>query len=112
MKTKCTFTPILQISKKVSQDIVPYRFVNYAGQLASTGEKALGVSEDTWLSASTASLVAIGTAVLETSGTVAIGNKISADTNGKAKVTSSTEEVNGYAITGCTGAGMISILLT
>jgi len=99
------------IEKQLVENVAAYRFVNHLGSLCRQDQKALGVTDDGYITGDFASIQFLGTAVVETATTVYLGDAIVSDNNGKAK-TGGGGSVNGYALTGTTGVGIITVMLS
>jgi len=106
-----SYKPIMTLSIKAGEDIPKYRFVDYEGNIAGAGEKALGVTMFSYKANQTASTITLGTAIIETAGAISIGDIVTSDANGKAVVIDTDDEANGRALTACTAAGFITILI-
>ena len=106
-----TYHPVQAISVKALEDLNAFRFVSHLGSVCAVDSKALGVSEVDWVNGEMASVVSLGTIAIETSTTVNVGDKITSDASGKAKLVAGSEELNGRALNGCTGAGFVTINL-
>lgn len=106
-----TYQPVQLLSVKASANLPAFRFVDYSGALCTEGSRALGVTEIDWLDEELASVVSLGTVVVETSEAILAGADVSADDDGKAKTALALEAINGRAIEGCAGAGFIKIKL-
>lgn len=106
-----TYQPLQLLSVKASEDLPSFRFVDFGGGLCTEGSRALGVTEIDWLRDELASVVTLGTVVVETSEAILRGADVSSDGNGKAKTAGVLEAVNGRAVEGCSGAGFIRIKL-
>lgn len=111
MSKNLTYDPIQKISIKIDEDIPAFRFVDASGSLCAESEKAIGVTDSDWLNGDVASVVSLGTAIIETSGAVAVGDKVSCSTNGMGKTIFGSEEINGWALTATSGAGFIKIIV-
>lgn len=112
MSKNTAFSPTQVISIKSSSLISEHRFVNFSGSLTANPAQVLGVSYLEHNSNEIIPIITLGTAIIETSEAIAIGDKVSATTSGKAKVSGAEDKVNGRAISACSGAGFITILLT
>ena len=106
-----TYQPVQLLTVQATADLPAYRFVSNAGALCIEGARALGVTEIDWLDGELASVVSLGTIVVESSEAINAGADVSSDTDGKAKTAELNEAVNGRAIDSCAGAGFIKIKL-
>lgn len=106
-----THQPILSISVNSAEDIPANRFVSYVGTKCSTETKSLGVSEIDIYTGVLSQVTVLGVMVIETSGSINIGDEVTADTDGKAKVAEAGMPINGRALTACSGAGFVRIIL-
>lgn len=111
MSNNLTYDPIQKISVKVDEDVPAFRFVDAGGSICTESEKAIGVTDSDWLDGDIASVITLGTAIIETTGAVSVGANVSCSTNGKGKTIFGEEEINGRALTGTSGAGFVKILL-
>jgi hypothetical protein len=93
-----TYQPAHTVSIKAGEDLEPFRFISHLGTLCATETKSLGVTEISWNEDDIASVVTLGVMPVETSGVIAAGNNVTADTDGKAKAATGTMPVNGRAI--------------
>jgi hypothetical protein len=105
------YNPTLILSTKASADLIANRFLGFSGNYPPADAKALGVVDAPWLNDELANVIVSGTAVVETDVVVAVGDAITSDSNGKAKLVLTTEKVNGYAVTSTSGAGFVTVLL-
>ncbi|MCX7909856.1 MAG: DUF2190 family protein [Ignavibacteria bacterium] len=106
-----TFQPILTITIKTTTELPSYRFVDFLGKTCDENQKALGVTVGKWKSGGYAGIIVLGTALVEASGTISVGDKVTSDSQGKAKVATTGAEVNGRAL-GSAGPGdLVRILL-
>ncbi|MFP4527294.1 MAG: DUF2190 family protein [Candidatus Kapaibacterium sp.] len=106
-----TYQPVQSLTVAAAEDLPAYRFVAIGGSLCTAGELALGVTDLAWLSGENASVVSLGTIVVETSGAVTAGDDVAADASGKAKTAEAGNAINGRALDGTTGAGFVKIKL-
>lgn len=106
-----TYHPLCYFTIKSATDILPNRFIGFDGAYSGDEEKALGVSDSEWASNEFASIIISGIAVVESSEELVAGDKITSDTDGKAKKAISTEPINGYSLDTITAAGFVRILL-
>jgi hypothetical protein len=106
-----TYQPVSYFTIKATADLLPNRFVSFTGGYPDAESKSLGVADSKWVEGENASVITIGTAVVESSVAVNAGDKITSDTDGKAKKASGAMPVNGRSLDTTTGAGFIRILL-
>lgn len=107
-----TYQPVQLITVKADEDLPAFRFVDFTGKLCQEESLALGVTEVDWLDGSYASVVTLGTIIIETDSAVAVGEPITSSNEGKAKKAEGTVPINGVALDSCTGAGFIRIKLS
>lgn len=110
--TNKTYQPVQIITVKALQEVPAYRFVNHRGQLCSDNQKSLGVTPLGFPSGTFASVITLGVAIVESSSTINIGDKITSDSVGKAKVAPAGAEINGYALSSANPGDFLRILLT
>lgn len=106
-----TFQSILNITHTANEDITPFRFVDYAGNLAADNERALGIADINYTSGEKMSLTVLGVAIIETSGAIAKGQNVTSAINGKGRLAVGAENVLGRALDASTGSDFIRILL-
>ncbi len=106
-----TYQPVQYLTVKSAEALPACRFVAFDGTVAGDAEKALGVTEIEWLADEYASVVSIGTAVVETDGTISTGDDITSDADGKARAAVAGEAVNGRALEDAASAGYVKIML-
>lgn len=110
-KSKNTHQPVLYITKKAVADLPANRFVSYFGGVPSNETKALGVTDIKFLLGESASIQVLGTAIIETATALTIGDPVTTDATGKAKLATGAMPINGRVVVGTTGAGFATILL-
>ena len=110
MSTNLNYQPIQSLTIQAGGTIAKHRLIGFDGNYPSANAKGLGVTELDGVSGDLMNAISLGTCVIETSGTIAVGSKVGADTSGKAKVYA-TGDVIGVALTGVTGAGYIVMKL-
>jgi hypothetical protein len=113
---KSTYNPIGKIGIKATADIAAHVFVTPAGAAAGADKNAIGVSEYFMPSGETYGVITHGTALLELGGTVAVGDPIKSDANGKgvkATLTSGAlvEGVNAYALQAGVSGDVIEVFI-
>jgi hypothetical protein len=106
-----TYQPLLKLTLKANQDVPAFRFVDFNGNRCGNNVKALGCSDIGYNSGDSMSIIAVGTATIETSGAITKGNDVASATDGKGRSASPGEKVVGRALDTCTGADFIRILL-
>lgn len=111
MKNSVFYQPVLKISLKSTQDLPAARFVGYNGGLCSSGAKAIGATDKKWSSDKIISLVVLGTAAVESVGSINAGDNLASDANGRAVVATGTAAVNARALESTTNGGIIKVLL-
>jgi len=94
--------------------ITQARFVTHAGAQATIlGEKVLGVSSTDAATGKAVAIAALGVAIVDAGGVIAVGDDIITDANGKAVVDPplGTEYIIGQARTVGAAGGQIEVLL-
>ena len=92
------YQPILIHSIKAKTDIVQHRFIGLDGGYCSAGAKALGVSDVDIEKEQQLPVAVLGCLLIQAGGTIAVGDSVSSDENGKAIKTTDSAIVNGYAL--------------
>lgn len=104
MTTNKTYLPILIQGVRANTDLEQNRFVGFDGNYCSAGKKALGVVDVSTDKDQLCPYAAFGILLVVAGGTVAIGDSVTSDENGKAVKATSSDEINGYALdNGVTG---------
>jgi len=98
MTPNLSYQPVLRLTIKAAEDIPAYRLVDLTGHLSTTGGDVLGVSDYPVLAGELISLIVLGTAIISTSNTLNVGDKIISDDTGKAIITNISETPNGIVI--------------
>ena len=106
-----TYNPLLSLTIKAQSDLPHSRFIGFDGNPCAEGAPALGVTEIAWNSGQYAQVIAVGTAVVEASGTIVAGDSITSDTNGTARKAVTDDAVNGRAINAAESGGFVTIKL-
>ena len=111
-----TYNPLGKIGVTASEEIAAKLFVTPAGAVAGAAENAIGVSEYLMPSGETYGVITAGTALLELGGTVAVGDYIKSDANGKgvkATLTTGilTEDVNAIALDAGDSGDVIEVFI-
>lgn len=91
------YKPLLIESVKANADLVEHRFVGFNGKHCEAGVKAFGVVDVTTEKEQFAPVAVFGILLVEAGGTIALGDAIASDENGKAVKAESTAIINGYA---------------
>ena len=102
-----TYKPILIESIKAAVNIEKHRFIGFDGNYCQDKKKALGVSDVEVEAGQFAPVAISGILLVETSGVLALGDKITSDALGKAKLAANNDEINGYAVDPSAGTGEI-----
>lgn len=106
-----TYQPLSHFTIKAGSDILPNRFIGFDGSYPVAEGKSLGASDSKWLEGEQASVITIGTAIVEITEAINTGEPVTAAADGKAKKATGVMSVNGRALDTTTGAGFIRILL-
>lgn len=106
-----TYQPVQSISIKASADLPHARFIGYDGALSGDAELSLGVTEVSWLDEQYAQVITLGTAIVESAGTIAAGENVTSAANGKARKAITTDAVNGRALDSAEDGGFVRIKL-
>lgn len=104
------YKPLLIESVKTASDLVEHRFVGFNGNHCEAGAKALGVVDVSTEKDQFAPIALFGILLVESGGTIAVGDGIASDANGKAVKATSTALINGYALDAGTTGQKIRIL--
>jgi hypothetical protein len=113
---KSTYNPIGKIGVTATEDIAEKLFVTAAGKVAGADENAVGISEYFMPNGDTYGVITLGTALLTLGGTVAVGDHIKSDANGKgvkATLTSGAlvDGVNALALEAGVSGDVIEVLI-
>lgn len=95
--TNKLYKPLLIDSIKVTEDIEQHRFVGFDGKYCKSGAKALGVSDVAIENGQYAPVAIFGVLLVEAGGTIAVGDAVTSDENGKAVKVTDGATINGYA---------------
>lgn len=109
--TNRTYNPVQKLTLQAKEDIPEHRFINYSGNLCAVAEKSFGVSEIEWLNNQHISVITLGTAIIETDSAVNIGDQLTSTTDGKAKVATGSDSINGRALDSLGVAGYVRVML-
>lgn len=102
--TTRTYTPILIESIKTTVDLQQHRFAGFDGDYCAAGAKALGVVDVSTAKGEYAPVAVLGMLLVEAGGTIAVGDAVASDAEGKAVKVADSALANGYAIdAGTTG---------
>jgi len=110
-KSKNTHQPVLYITKKAVADLPANRFVSYFGGVPTNETKTLGINDIKFLNGESAGIQVLGTAIIETVTALTIGDAVTTDGTGKAKLVAGAMPINGRVVVGTTAAGFATILL-
>ncbi len=102
-----TYKPGIIDSVMAGQNLAKQRFVGFNGRHTNSGDKALGVCDASTEENQLAPVALNGILLIETGGSIAAGDKITSDGQGRAKTAGVNDEVNGYAIDESQGSGEI-----
>lgn len=105
------FQPTLALTIKATMDLPAYRFVDYQGKLCGENQKALGVCVGKWSNGSFASIIVLGTTIVEAGSAITAGDKVASDSTGRAKVATTGAEINGRALNSANTGEFVRILL-
>lgn len=106
-----TFQPILTLTIKTTSELQAYRFVDIQGKTCNANQKALGASIGKWSNGKYASIIVLGTAIVEAGGIIAAGDKLTSDAQGKAVVAVTGAEINGRALNSANPGDFVRVLL-
>ena len=105
------YKPLLIDSVKTATDVEQHRFIGFDGNYCKSGAKALGVSDVQTEKGQLAPVALFGILLVEAGGTVAVGDAVASDDNGKAVKADGSAIVNGYALDNGTVGKDIRILI-
>jgi len=106
-----TFQPVQILTIKATGDVAGNRFVNFLGNLCGANQKSFGVSLSNFSNGSYASIVVLGTAIVEAGGTITVGDKVTSDSLGRAVTATTGAEVNGRALSSASAGEFVKIFL-
>lgn len=106
-----TYKPILNLTLKANEDVPAFRLVDFNGNISANNEKSLGVVDIEYKTGDEMSVIALGTATVETLGAITKGTDVASAADGKARTATPGEKIIGRALDTCTGADFIRILL-
>jgi len=108
VKQNLSYAPLQQIKVLITEDFPKHRCVNIVdGKFADAGDAMFGVSEISWDSGDFASFIVSGTAIVETSEAIAVGDTLMAANDGKVATRALAVATLGVAITACSLPGYI-----
>jgi hypothetical protein len=110
-KSNKSYQPLQVLGIKASEDIPANRFVGYDGAICNNESRAFGVTEVSWMNGEMISAISLGTAIIETSQAISIGQDVTSDDSGKGIPANPSSSVNGRALDTSAGAGFIRIKL-
>ncbi len=92
------YKPILIDSIKAAVDLEKHRFVGFDGNYCEEGEKAFGVIDVETAANQYAPAAVTGILLIECAETIAVGDEIASDSEGKAVLWTSRALSNGFAL--------------
>ena len=95
---------LLAVTIAAAAALTRFRFVDFAGNVASAGERALGVPSTDFDTGEQASVATHGEILVEAGAAIAAGAEVESDANGKA-ITKAAGVVNGVAWDAAAAAG-------
>jgi len=98
MTTNKTYLPLLIQGIKASSDLEQNRFVGFDGNYCGAGEKALGVVDVSTDKDQLCPYAAFGILLVIAGDTVAVGDAVTSDENGKAVTATANDKINGYSL--------------
>lgn len=102
--TNKTYKPLLIESVKTVADLNQHRFAGFDGNYCAAGAKALGVVDVSTSKGEYAPIAVFGILLVEAGGTIAVGDAVASDAEGKAVKVADSAVTNGYALdAGTTG---------
>lgn len=104
------YKPLLIESVKANADLIEHRFSGFNGKLCKAGAKALGVVDVTTEKDQFAPVALFGILLVEAGGTIALGEPVASDENGRAVKAETTAAINGYALDSGVAGQKIRIL--
>ena len=108
--TNKTYKPLLIDSVKVAADLEEKRFIGFDGNYCGAGEKALGVVDVSTEKDQYAPVVVFGILLVQAAGTIAVGDSVASDSEGKAVVAEDSAISNGYALDAAVAGQEIRII--
>ena len=110
MTTNKTYKPLLIDSVLASADLEQHRFIGFDGNYCAAGAKALGVSDVAIEKGQYVPVAVLGILLVEAAGTIAVGDAVASDADGKAVKVADSAITNGYALDAGTAGQEIRIL--
>lgn len=104
------YKPLFIESVKVLSDIKQHRFIGFDGNYCTEKAKALGVSDVDTEKEQFAPVAIFGSLLVEAGGTIAVGDPVTSNSEGKAVKAEETDAINGYAQDPATEGGEVRIL--
>lgn len=95
--TNKLYNPLSITTVKATTDINQQRFIGFDGSYCTAGAKALGVCDVDTEKGQKAPVATIGTLLVECGGTIAIGDSVASDSDGKAVKLTASAISNGYS---------------
>lgn len=92
------YKPLLIESAKANADLIEHRFSGFNGKHCEAGAKAFGVVDVTTEKGQFAPIAVFGTLLVEAGGTIALGDGVASDENGRAVKAGTDAIINGYAL--------------
>ena len=108
--TNKTYIPLLIESLKTTIDLRPHRFAGFNGAYCTAGIKALGVTDASTPGGEYAPVAVLGILLVEAGGTIAAGDAVASDAEGRAVKAVDSAAINGYAIDAGTAGQEIRII--
>ncbi len=106
-----TMQPILKTTKLANENITAFRFIDYAGNMASDNERSIGVADIDYIIGENMSVTVLGIAIVESSAVISVGQNVTASAGGKARVAVGADLVLGRALDASGGSDFIRIVL-
>ncbi len=104
MTTNKTYKPLLIDSVLASADLEQHRFIGFDGGYCTAGAKALGIVDVSTSQGEYVPIAILGILLVEAGGTIAVGDAVASDAEGKAVKVADSAVTNGYALdAGTTG---------
>ena len=110
MTTNKTYKPLLIDSVLAAVDVEQHRFSGFDGNYGAAGAKALGSSDVSTAKGEYAPVAVLGILLVEAAGTIAVGDAVASDADGKAVKVADSAITNGYALDAGTTGQEIRIL--
>lgn len=104
------YKPLLIESVKANEDLIEHRFIGFNGKHCAAGAKAFGVVDVSTEKEQFAPAAVFGILLVEAGGTIALGDPIASDANGKAVKAGTSDLINGYACDAGVAGNVIRVL--